>query len=466
MPQVASDPSSVVASFSPPSPPRTSPATAPAQVTPFESMLDTTQAADDQPPPPQPAAADRDNQPDLGKPPAKAVDSKPAVRADSKTKDGKAKDTKAASSDDAKAPIKQATITAGTTNAKAIAAKLAGDGKTNSNGKTVDAKPSDGKSADAVVIASAATTAVTPVTQLDAGSAVAAVIGPAADAVALPAAALQAAPVAAAAATVTLPDLAALKTSLAKEDDTGKLQAAARKDDDAKPEVKSDTLPAADPSALVDGDGKPQATAANAGKVQLVHPHDDAPAHHADVTDATANADTAVANVSTAAQPLTAAAAAAQTAAPQAPAAPAAQAVAAVPISGVAVEIASKALAGKNRFDIRLDPPELGRIDVRLDVDKNDQVTSHLTADRADTLDLLRRDSAGLERALQDAGLKTSDNSLQFSLRDQSLSQQQDTAPTPGAAQLVLEDDTFSAAGGQRGCARYAGMGSGIDIRV
>ena len=59
-------------------------------------------------------------------------------------------------------------------------------------------------------------------------------IGPAADAVALPAAALQAAPVAAAAATVTLPDLAALKTSLAKEDDTGKLQAAARKDDDAK----------------------------------------------------------------------------------------------------------------------------------------------------------------------------------------------------------------------------------------
>ena len=38
-----------------------------------------------------------------------------------------------------------------------------------------------------------------------------------------------------------------------------------------------------------------------------------------------------------------------------------------VPIAGLAIEIAGKALAGKNRFEIRLDPPELGRIDVRLD---------------------------------------------------------------------------------------------------
>ena len=51
--------------------------------------------------------------------------------------------------------------------------------------------------------------------------------------------------------------------------------------------------------------------------------------------------------------------------------------------------------------------------------------TSRLTVDRADTYDLLRRDAAGLERALQDAGLKTADNGLQFSLRDQSASQQQ-----------------------------------------
>ena len=86
--------------------------------------------------------------------------------------------------------------------------------------------------------------------------------------------------------------------------------------------------------------------------------------------------------------------------------APAPQA-AAIPLAGVAIEIASKALAGKNHFEIRLDPPELGRIEVRLDVDRDGNVTSRLIADRSDTLDLLRRDAAGLERAL--AGCRPED---------------------------------------------------------
>jgi flagellar hook-length control protein FliK len=136
---------------------------------------------------------------------------------------------------------------------------------------------------------------------------------------------------------------------------------------------------------------------------------------------------------------------------------------AAIPLSGVAIEIAGKALAGKNRFEIRLDPPELGRIDVRLDVDRDGNVTSRLTVDRPDTLDLLRRDAAGLERALQDAGLKTANNGLQFSLRDQSMNEQQ--AGTPGAAVLVANDESLPSIDV---IPRYrlAGQGSGLDIRV
>ena len=138
----------------------------------------------------------------------------------------------------------------------------------------------------------------------------------------------------------------------------------------------------------------------------------------------------------------------------------------AVPLAGVAIEIASRALAGKNRFDIRLDPPELGRIDVRLDVDRDGRVTSHLIADRPDTLNLLRQDSAGLERALQDAGLKTSDNGLQFSLRDQSMGRDQAQMPAAGASQLVVDDDAHTAAAVPPRYSRIAGMGAGIDIRV
>jgi flagellar hook-length control protein FliK len=151
------------------------------------------------------------------------------------------------------------------------------------------------------------------------------------------------------------------------------------------------------------------------------------------------------------------------------PAAPAASTVqaAAIPLAGVAVEIAGKALEGKNHFEIRLDPPELGRIDVRLDVDKDGNTTTHMIADRSDTLNLLRNDSSDLQRALQDAGLKTSDNGLQFSLRDQSMGQQQSNAPTPGTAQIIVNDDTLAASElTPRSYPRLAGMGGGIDIRV
>jgi flagellar hook-length control protein FliK len=137
---------------------------------------------------------------------------------------------------------------------------------------------------------------------------------------------------------------------------------------------------------------------------------------------------------------------------------------AAIAVAGLAVEIAGKALAGKNRFEIRLDPPELGRIEVRLDVDRDGNVTSRLTVDRADTYDLLRRDAAGLERALQDAGLKTADNGLQFSLRDQSANQQQ--ANSGDTAQLVVQDDTLPTDVAPQIYNRLAGQGGGLDIRV
>ena len=90
-----------------------------------------------------------------------------------------------------------------------------------------------------------------------------------------------------------------------------------------------------------------------------------------------------------------------------------------VPLEGIAVEIAARAQAGRHRFEIRLDPPELGRIEVRLDIDRSGQVTSRLIVERAETLDVLRRDAHELERAFQQAGLKTGDNGLQFALRDQ-----------------------------------------------
>lgn len=138
-----------------------------------------------------------------------------------------------------------------------------------------------------------------------------------------------------------------------------------------------------------------------------------------------------------------------------------------VPVSGIAVEIAAQAKAGNNRFEIRLDPPELGRIDVRLDVDNDGNVKSRLVIDRADTYDLLRKDASTLERALQQAGLKTSDSGLEFTLRDQGSAQREAREQNQRHAERgIIPDTDVLPAEAASGYGRVLGLGSGVDIRI
>ncbi|WP_439394646.1 flagellar hook-length control protein FliK [Bradyrhizobium sp. PMVTL-01] len=142
----------------------------------------------------------------------------------------------------------------------------------------------------------------------------------------------------------------------------------------------------------------------------------------------------------------------------------------AVPINAVPIEIAAAARTGKTRFDISLDPVDLGRIDVRINVDRNGQVTSHLTVDKPETLQMLRQDAPQLQRALDDAGFKTGSNGLSFSLRDQNSSGQQSGQNNDhggNARRLIIsEDDSVPAAPVGRGYGRMLGSSSGVDIRV
>ena len=140
----------------------------------------------------------------------------------------------------------------------------------------------------------------------------------------------------------------------------------------------------------------------------------------------------------------------------------------AVPLSGLAMEIAASAHGGKSRFEIRLDPAELGRIDVRIDVDRNGRITSHLTVERPETLSMLRQDASQLQRALDNAGLSTGNSGLQFSLRDQSSQGQNDGNPSsPNAHRLIVsEEDSIPAVAAGRSYGRMLGSSSGVDIRV
>ena len=140
-----------------------------------------------------------------------------------------------------------------------------------------------------------------------------------------------------------------------------------------------------------------------------------------------------------------------------------------VPVNALGLHIASQAKAGNKRFDIRLDPPELGRIDVRLDVGRDGAVNTHIVVERAETLDLLQRDAKALERAINDAGLDLKDGSLNFSLKDQSFAenmQDQDSSSQmseePGSDDQSVDQEIRNLAN----IPLQDGTVLGLDIRV
>jgi hypothetical protein len=88
--------------------------------------------------------------------------------------------------------------------------------------------------------------------------------------------------------------------------------------------------------------------------------------------------------------------------------------------------------------------------------------------EKPETLSMLRQDAPQLQRALDDAGFKTGDGGLQFSLRDQSSSRNNSGNETSRNARrlLITDDDTVPAAIAGRSYGRMLGSTSGIDIRV
>lgn len=83
----------------------------------------------------------------------------------------------------------------------------------------------------------------------------------------------------------------------------------------------------------------------------------------------------------------------------------------------VAREIVRQFNGETTRFELRLDPPELGRIEVRLEVSRDHKVTAVVAADSPQALSDLVRHARELEQTLQSAGLQLSDNGLSFDLR-------------------------------------------------
>jgi len=78
------------------------------------------------------------------------------------------------------------------------------------------------------------------------------------------------------------------------------------------------------------------------------------------------------------------------------------------------LEIARRVSAGGDELVIRMDPAELGRINVRMAVNEQGQLRAIVSADMPTVLEALRSDLSQLNRALEQAGVRTDAQSFRF----------------------------------------------------
>lgn len=134
----------------------------------------------------------------------------------------------------------------------------------------------------------------------------------------------------------------------------------------------------------------------------------------------------------------------------------------------VNVQISKAAKEGLDKITVQMRPEALGRVEVQLKLGQDGQLSAMIVADKAETLDALKRDASQLERSLADAGFKTDQGSLQFSLRGEQQNQQQTAAA--GRGQSFFERgqalDEASAEQAVVQSRPRAGARSGVDISV
>lgn len=118
----------------------------------------------------------------------------------------------------------------------------------------------------------------------------------------------------------------------------------------------------------------------------------------------------------------------------------------------VGVEIAKVAKGDGDSLLIRLDPREMGRVDVRLSFDRDGILRAVMSVDSPAALDMLRRESGELNRALNDAGVKSDGQSLRFDARS-------DGGASQGGPQHGSERDAQSQQARSGGDSRPFGQG-------
>jgi len=111
------------------------------------------------------------------------------------------------------------------------------------------------------------------------------------------------------------------------------------------------------------------------------------------------------------------------------------------------VQIARRVTDGGSELTVRLNPAEMGRIEVKMSFDDSGTLRATVAAESPRALDLLRRDSADLGRAMTDAGVRADAQSFRFDSRagggdqfGQPQNRQQGGSQQTGAGRFYADD--------------------------
>ncbi|MEQ8829270.1 MAG: flagellar hook-length control protein FliK [Alphaproteobacteria bacterium] len=134
----------------------------------------------------------------------------------------------------------------------------------------------------------------------------------------------------------------------------------------------------------------------------------------------------------------------------------------------VAVNIQKGVAQGQDRITVQLRPQELGKVEIKMEMSHDGKMTAVVSAERPETLDMLRQDSRSLVQALNDAGMQADENSLSFSLQGENAGNdgEKQTAgggrngpDTSGAEDLLETGFIFEETGGFDGDGR-------LDVKI
>ncbi|MDO8607156.1 MAG: flagellar hook-length control protein FliK [Phaeospirillum sp.] len=137
----------------------------------------------------------------------------------------------------------------------------------------------------------------------------------------------------------------------------------------------------------------------------------------------------------------------------------------------VRVQIDKAVKDGVDTVKIQLKPLDLGKIEIKLEMIEG-RVSATVTAERPETLALLQKDAKGLEKALEDAGLKPEANSTSFNLRGGEQQQNADRGNNnqrPGRGRnrgQGHDPETTDIGSAQAAQSNRSGIRSGVDISV